>query len=152
MSSMPKLLITLLICLSGITANAQTKEILRTDDAPQPIGPYSQGVVINGTIYVAGQVGRNPTTRELVSGGTAAECKQIMENIRAILKETGADMKDIVNTTIYLTDVNDFAEVNDVYGYYFVNNFPARTTVGVAALPGGSHIEISVIAVKNGGK
>lgn len=129
------------------TAKAQQKVIVKTAAAPQPAGPYSQAVIANGMIYVAGQVGRNPQTRALAEGGTAAECKQIMENIKAILHEAGTDLSAIVNTNIYLTDVNDFAEVNKIYRSYFTNNFPARTTVGVAALPGGSHIEIAVIAM-----
>jgi 2-iminobutanoate/2-iminopropanoate deaminase len=130
-----------------LATNAQQKIIIKTADAPQPAGPYSQAIVSNGMIYVAGQVGRDPKTRALAEGGTAAECKQIMENIKAILKEAGTDLSAIVNTNIYLTDVNDFAEVNEIYGSYFPSNFPARTTVGVAALPGGSHIEIAVVAV-----
>jgi 2-iminobutanoate/2-iminopropanoate deaminase len=129
------------------TTNAQQQVIVKSANAPQPAGPYSQAVIANGVIYVAGQVGRNPKTRALVEGGTAAECKQIMENIKAILLEAGTGLSAIITTNIYLTDVNDFAEVNEIYGSYFSSNFPARTTVGVAALPGGSHIEIAVIAV-----
>lgn len=129
------------------TTNAQQKVIIKTANAPQPAGPYSQAVIANGMIYVAGQVGRDPKTRALAEGGTAGECKQIMENIKAILREAGTDLSSIVNTNIYLTNVNDFTEVNKIYGSYFTDNFPARTTVGVAALPGGSHIEIAVIAV-----
>lgn len=144
---MVKTLFSVIFFAACFAGNAQTKKIIKTDNAPQPAGPYSQAVVANGMIYVAGQVGRNPGTRELASGGTAAECKQVMENIKAILQEAGTGMSAIVNTTIYLTDVNDFAEVNKIYGSYFAGNFPARTTVGVAALPGGSHIEIAVIAL-----
>lgn len=144
---MKKIVLTSIFALFLTLGFAQNKSIVKTADAPQPAGPYSQAVIANGMIYVAGQVGRNPETRALAEGGTAAECKQIMENIKAILREAGTDLSAIVNTNIYLTDVNDFAEVNKIYGSYFTDNFPARTTVGVAALPGGSHIEIAVIAV-----
>lgn len=143
---MPKLVLLLCFCVSLHVANAQKKTIITTKNAPEPIGPYSQAVVSNGIIYVAGQVGRDPKSRELATGGTVAECKQIMENIKAILKEAGLNLSSIINTTIYLTDVNDFAEVNKIYGSYFTDNYPARTTVGVAALPGGSRIEITVVA------
>lgn len=144
---MKKLVLTSVFALFLTFGFAQNKTVVKTANAPQPAGPYSQAVIANGMIYVAGQVGRNPETRALAEGGTAAECKQIMENIKAILREAGTDLSAIVNTNIYLTDVNDFAEVNKIYGSYFTDNFPARTTVGVAALPGGSHIEIAVIAV-----
>ena len=143
----PKVVISLIFVICCIAANAQQQTIIKTDKAPKPAGPYSQAVIANGMIYVAGQVGRDPETRALAKGGTAAECKQIIENIKAILQEAGTDMSAIVNTNIYLTDVNDFAEVNKIYGSYFTDNFPARTTVGVAALPGGSRIEIAVIAM-----
>lgn len=144
---MKKLVLTSIFALFLTLGFAQNKTIVKTANAPQPAGPYSQAVIANGMIYVAGQVGRNPETRALAEGGTAAECRQIMENIKAILQEAGTDLSAIVNTNIYLTDVNDFTEVNKIYGSYFTDNFPARTTVGVAALPGGSHIEIAVIAV-----
>ncbi len=144
---MKKLVLTSIFALFLTIGFSQNKTIVKTADAPQPAGPYSQAVIANGMIYVAGQVGRNPETRELAAGGTIAECKQIMENIKAILKEAGTDLSAIINTNIYLTEVNDFAEVNKIYGSYFTDNFPARTTVGVAALPGGSHIEITVIAM-----
>lgn len=144
---MLKSLLLLAFTTLCFATNAQQKVIVKTADAPQPAGPYSQAVISNGMIYVAGQVGRDPETRALAKGGTAAECKQIMENIKAILREAGTDLSAIVNTNIYLTNVNDFDEVNKIYGSYFTDNFPARTTVGVAALPGGSHIEIAVIAV-----
>lgn len=142
-----KSLLVLIFSICSITVSAQQKTVIKTKNAPQPAGPYSQAVIANGMIYVAGQVGRHPETRALAKGGTAAECKQIMENIKAILQEAGTDMSAIVKTNIYLTDVNDFAEINKIYGSYFTDNFPARTTVGVAALPGGSHIEIAVIAI-----
>lgn len=142
---MRNFLLALILFASNWSAFAQA---ITTKDAPQPLGPYSQAIASGDFVYVSGQVGRDPIRRELAPGGTAAECKQIMTNIQAILKEAGCQLKDIVSTTIYLTDVADFAEVNKIYGSYFEAPYPARTTVGVAALPGGSHIEITVIARK----
>lgn len=144
---MNKLLLTGLFALSTIFSFAQNKEIVKTNKAPVPIAPYSQGVKANGMLYVAGQIGLNPESRKLVEGGVEAETVQIMENIKAIVEAAGAKLEDIVNTTIYIKDISSFAKVNDVYGKYFTGNFPARTTIGVANLPGGANIEIAVIAV-----
>jgi 2-iminobutanoate/2-iminopropanoate deaminase len=124
------------------------KRIIKTDDAPVPIAPYSQAVEANGLIFVAGQVGLNPKNRQLVSGGFEAEAVQIMENIKAILRAANLTMDDIVNTTIYLKDINNFQKINDIYGKYFNGNFPARTTVGVANLPANASVEIAVIALR----
>lgn len=144
---MNKLLLTGLLALSALLSFAQKKEIVRTDKAPVPIAPYSQGVKANGMLYVAGQIGLNPESRKLVEGGIEAETIQIMENIKAIVEAAGAKLEDIVNTTIYMKDINNFAKVNELYGKYFTGNFPARTTIGVANLPGGANIEIAVVAV-----
>lgn len=127
-------------------AFAQHKEIIKTDKAPVPIAPYSQAVKSNGFLFVAGQIGLDPATRKLVDGGFEAETVRIMENIKAVLEASGAKMSDIVNTTIYIKDINNFAKVNEIYGKYFISDFPARTTVGVANLPGGASIEIAVTA------
>ncbi|WP_259015329.1 RidA family protein [Emticicia fluvialis] len=144
---MNKPLLTTLLAFSVSFAIAQNKEIVKTDKAPVPIAPYSQGVKANGMLYVAGQIGLNPETRKLVDGGVEPETMQIMENIKAIVEAAGARMEDIVNTTIYMKDLGNFARVNDLYGKFFTGTFPARTTVGVANLPGGANIEIAVIAV-----
>jgi 2-iminobutanoate/2-iminopropanoate deaminase len=135
----------LIICLSHWSF-AQHKEIVKTDKAPVPIAPYSQGVKSNGLLFVAGQIGLDPTTRKLVEGGFEAETIQIMANIKAVVEAAGSKMTDIVNTTIYIKDINNFAKVNEIYGKYFTGDFPARTTVGVANLPGGATIEIAVVA------
>lgn len=127
-------------------AFSQQKEVIKTDKAPVPIAPYSQAIKSNGFLFVAGQIGLDPSTRKLVEGGFEAETEQVMENIKAILTAAGASMAAIVNTTIYLKDINNFSKVNEIYGKYFTANFPARTTVGVANLPGGANIEIAVIA------
>lgn len=133
--------------LLSINVSAQ-KTIIKTDNAPTPIAPYSQAVEANGLIFVAGQIGLEPTTRQLVTGGFEAEVTQTMNNVRAILVAAGLNMSDIVNTTIYLKDINNFQKVNEIYGKYFTGNFPARTTVGVANLPGGASIEITVVATR----
>lgn len=143
---MPKMKKTLFCLL--FTTNlvfAQHKEIIKTDKAPVPIAPYSQGVKSNGLLFVAGQIGLDPATRKLVDGGIEAETIRTMENIKAVAEAAGAKLSDIVNTTIYIKDINNFAKVNEIYGKYFTDDFPARTTVGVANLPGGANIEIAVI-------
>ena len=139
-------LVSFLTVAGAMTGFAQ-KKIIKTDEAPVPIAPYSQGVVANGFLFVAGQVGLDPKTRQLVPGGLEAETAQIMENIKAILKVANLDLTHVVNTTIYLKDIGNFAKVNEIYGKYFTADFPARTTVGVANLPGGANIEIAVVAV-----
>jgi 2-iminobutanoate/2-iminopropanoate deaminase len=135
----------LLILLSKISF-AQHKTIVLTADAPQPIGPYSQAVKSNGMVYLAGQIGLNPTDRKLVQGGTEAETKQIMNNIKGILKAVNLELKDIVTTTIYLKNMADFAKVNEVYSSFFDGQFPSRSTVGVSDLAANANIEITVIA------
>ena len=142
--------ITVLITIAFFTTFglfAQNKEIIKTDKAPVPIAPYSQGIKANGFLFVSGQIGLNPSTRKLVEGGLEAETVQIMENIRAILSAGGARMEDIVSTTIYLKNIDDFSKMNEIYGKYFTGNFPTRSTVGVSSLAGGANIEITVTAL-----
>lgn len=143
---MNKKLLPIAFVFTSYFSLAQHKEIIKTDNAPVPIAPYSQAVKSNGMLYLAGQIGLNPKDRKLVEGGIEAETIQIMENIKAVLEAGGAKLEDVVNTTIYLKDISQFAKVNELYGKYFTGNFPARTTVGVANLPGGANIEIAVIA------
>jgi 2-iminobutanoate/2-iminopropanoate deaminase len=140
-------ILTCLLFVSVLTVSAQ-KKIIKTDQAPAPIGPYSQAVEANGLVFVAGQLGLNPPTRQLVAGGVEAETKQIMENIKAILMAGNFSMNDIVNTTIFLKDLSHFPKVNEIYGSYFTSNFPARTTVGSNNLPAGASIEIAVVAMR----
>lgn len=125
------------------------KTIISTIKAPAPIGPYSQAIVTGGFLFVSGQIPMNPATGEIISSDIKAEAKQVMENIRAILSEAGVDFADIVKTSIFLTDMQSFAQVNEVYGTYFTDQFPARETVQVAALPKNVNVEISVIAIKS---
>jgi 2-iminobutanoate/2-iminopropanoate deaminase len=124
------------------------KKIIHSSNAPAPIGPYSQAVQAGNFLYVSGQIAINPSDGSLVTVNILKEATQVMENISAILKEAGYDFKDIVKTTIFLTDMNNFQSVNEVYGNYFQNNFPARETVQVSALPKGVNVEISVTAYK----
>lgn len=136
----------LLPLLPAFAQKAANRKIIKTEKAPVPTAPYSQGVIANGFLFVAGQVGLNPQTRRLVPGGFEAEAVQVMENIKAILEAAGLNFADVVNTTIYLKDISNFSKVNEIYGRYFTGDFPARTTVGVADLPGNASIEIAVVA------
>lgn len=130
-----------------IIKNPDTKIVVYTDSVPQPIGTYSQAVVHDNTIYVSGQIALSPKTGQLDTTSIQAETKQVMNNIRGILAASGLEMKHILKTTIYLTDIKFFPEVNEVYGSFFNDkNYPARETIAVKALPKGARIEISVIA------
>jgi 2-iminobutanoate/2-iminopropanoate deaminase len=124
------------------------KTIINTNNAPAPIGPYSQAVSAGSFIFVSGQIALNPVTGQLVTDDIKTETKQVMDNINAILVEAGVDFSNIVKTSIFLTDMQDFAQVNEVYGTYFKDAFPARETVQVAGLPKGLNVEITVTAIK----
>jgi len=124
-----------------------SKEIIQTSKVPTPIGPYSQAVIANGFLFASGQVAFNPATGELVLTDIQAETRQVMENIKAILEEAKLSFANIVKTTIFLSDMQLFAQVNEVYGSYFTANFPARETVAVKTLPRNVNIEISITAV-----
>jgi 2-iminobutanoate/2-iminopropanoate deaminase len=124
------------------------KTIINTNNAPAPIGPYSQAVAANGLLFVSGQIPSNPKTGEIITTGITDEATMVMENLKAILTEAGVGFDSIIKTTIFLTDMQTFAQVNEVYGSYFTSDFPARETVQVSALPKGVNVEISVIALK----
>lgn len=124
------------------------KKIIKTDEAPAPIGPYNQAVVTGNLIFVSGQIPLHPFTGELVTDNIISATHLVMENIGGILNAAGFDFTHIVKSTIFLTNMADFAEVNEAYGTYFEDNFPARETVQVSALPKGVNVEISVIASK----
>ena len=124
-----------------------SKEIIQTSKVPAPIGPYSQAVIANGFLFASGQIAFNPTTGELVLSDIQAETRQVMENIKAILEEAKLSFANVVKTTIFLSDMQLFAQVNEVYGSYFTSNFPARETVAVKTLPRNVNIEISITAV-----
>jgi 2-iminobutanoate/2-iminopropanoate deaminase len=125
------------------------KTIINTNNAPAPIGPYSQAVAANGLLFVSGQIPSDPKTGEIITTGITDEATMVMENLKAILTEAGTGFDQIIKTTIFLTDMQTFAQVNEVYGSYFTSNFPARETVQVSALPKGVNVEISVIALKS---
>ena len=122
--------------------------IINTNNAPAPIGPYSQATVAGNFVFVSGQIPLNPVTGELITTSITDEAVMVMENIKAILTEAGIGFENIVKSSIFLTDMGNFGQVNEVYGKYFTANFPARETVQVSALPKGVNVEISVIAVK----
>ena len=125
------------------------KVIIQTKEAPAPIGPYSQAVLIGDVLYTSGQIAINPQTNKLIQDSIKAETKQVMENIKAILKEVNMTFENVFKTTIFLSDMQNFAEVNLVYGSYFNNETaPARETVEVANLPKYVNVEISVMATK----
>jgi len=126
------------------------RSAIRTDRAPQAIGPYSQALASHGLVFLSGQIGLDPATGALVTGGTAAEAEQVLKNLQAVLAAAGLGFEHVVRTTIYLVDLADFAAVNDVYQRYMREPYPARATVGVAALPRGARIEIDAIAVGTG--
>jgi 2-iminobutanoate/2-iminopropanoate deaminase len=125
-------------------------EFVSTPEAPKAIGPYSQAVVANGFLFTAGQVALDPAKGELVSGGIAEQTTRVLENLRAILTEAGADFSQVVKTTVFLVDMADFTSMNEVYGRAFGTHRPARSTVAVAALPRGAKVEIEVIAAVSG--
>ncbi len=124
------------------------KTIINTKDAPAPIGPYSQAVIANGFLFVSGQVAINPENGELNLSSIAEETHQVMRNINAVLLEAEYAFENIIKTTIFLSNMDLFGEVNEVYGSYFSGNYPARETVAVKGLPKGVNVEISVTAFK----
>ena len=126
----------------------ESSKIIYTEKAPKPIGPYSQAVLRGNALFVSGQVAFVPSTGELDTSNIENETKQVMENIRTIVEEAGMKMSDVVKTSIFLIDMNNFSRVNEVYGKYFPSNPPARETVQVSALPKKVNVEISVIAIK----
>ena len=125
------------------------KEIITTLNAPSPIGPYNQAVKVGNTLYISGQIPLIPSTMELLNGSIKEETQLVMEHLQSILDAAGMTFKHVVKSTIYLDDMNNFGEVNQLYGTYFDNDTaPARETVAVKTLPKSVRIEISVIAVK----
>ena len=124
------------------------KKVINTTNAPAPIGPYSQAVIANGFLFLSGQVAINPENGLVVQSSIAEEAHQVMRNIKAVLLEAGYDFEDVVKTTIFLSDMSLFTEINEIYGTYFENTFPARETVAVKGLPKGVNVEISVTAYK----
>jgi 2-iminobutanoate/2-iminopropanoate deaminase len=124
------------------------KKIITSSAAPAPIGPYSHANLAGNTLYVSGQVAKDAVSGEMMQSDIRVETRKVMENVQAILKEAGMDFTHVVKTTIYCTNLGDFAAINEVYGSFFTGNFPARETVQVVKLPLQATVEISVVAVK----
>ena len=123
------------------------KSEIKTEKAPKAIGPYSQGVKIGRHLFLSGQIPIEPSTGEVLASSIEAQTRQVLKNLQAVLEEAGAAMGDVVKTTVYLTDLSAFSEMNAVYGEFFGAPYPARATVGVSALPKGAGVEIDAIAV-----
>lgn len=124
------------------------KKIIFTENAPAPIGPYNQAVLKGNTLYTSGQIAINPATGELVTDTIESETKQVMQNMKAVLEAAGMTFENVVKTTIFIMEMNDFGKINTVYGSYFnEKTAPARETVQVACLPKNVNIEISMIAI-----
>lgn len=121
-------------------------QMINTDKAPKAIGPYSQAVKYENFLFISGQIAIDPQTQEFINGSVEEQTKRVMENIKAILEEADMTFDNVVKTTIYLKDINDFQKVNEVYGSYFKEHKPARATVEVSNLPKGALVEIEVIA------
>ncbi|PYS93602.1 MAG: hypothetical protein DMF64_04175 [Acidobacteria bacterium] len=125
------------------------KQIVQTERAPKAIGPYSQAVVAGGFVFASGQIPIDPQTGEFVAGGTAEQTEQVLRNLSEVLAAAGSSFAQVVKTTVYLADMNDFAAMNEVYGHYFQTEPPARATVQAARLPRDARVEIDVIAMMN---
>jgi 2-iminobutanoate/2-iminopropanoate deaminase len=130
--------------------NQMTKEIISTENAPQAIGPYSQAVKAGNLMFISGQIPLNPKTGDLVAESIEDQARQVLENVKSICEEAGRSLDDIVKISIFLTDLSNFAVVNDVMKEYFSEPYPARATVEVSGLPLGVNVEIEAIVLLNG--
>jgi 2-iminobutanoate/2-iminopropanoate deaminase len=122
-------------------------ESIRTDRAPQAIGPYTQAVKANGMVFASGQIPLDPETMQIVDGDIRAQTNRVLTNLKAVLEAAGTSLDRVVKTTVYLSDMNDFTAMNEVYATYFAANRPARSTVQAARLPRDARVEIDVIAL-----
>lgn len=122
------------------------RELIRSERAPKAIGPYEQGLKLDGWIFTSGQIPLDPKTGAMVEGGIGAQTRQVLENLRGVLEAAGTSMSRAVKTTVYMTNLADFQKMNEVYAEYFPQDKPVRSTVGVASLPRGALVEIDVIA------
>lgn len=128
------------------------KQEIKTDRAPQAIGPYSQAILTEEFIFASGQIHLDPKTGEMISGSIKEQTKQVLENIKAVLEAAGSSLDEVVKTTVFLQDMNDFSPMNEVYASYFRPPYPARSTIQVARLPRDARIEIEAIALARGKK
>ena len=125
------------------------KKIITTNNAPTPIGPYNQGILVNDTLYLSGQIGLDPRLMKMVEGDIKKETEQVMENLKNVLEAAEMNFNHVIKSSIFLSDMEDFGQVNEVYGSYFLNDTaPARETVAVNTLPKNVRVEISMIAIK----
>jgi reactive intermediate/imine deaminase len=122
-------------------------DFIATKEAPHAIGPYSQAVRSGNTLYLSGQIALDPVSGNLIEGDFAAQARRVFDNLRAVLRASGADFRNVARATVYLTDLGNFQALNAIYGQYFGDHKPARSTVGVAQLPRGAAVEIDLIAV-----
>src|ERR1017187_8027898 len=150
---MKKLLI-LLIVLALFTSvglaqeQKANKKVVATKDAPQPIGPYSQAIKAGGFVFASGQIALDPATGKLIEGDIKAQTERVLKNLTAVLAAAGSSMDRVVRTTVFLKNISDFPAMNEVYGQFFKNEPPSRSTVGVAALPRDALLEIDVVALQ----
>src|ERR1700737_1493860 len=135
------------IILSRPTAKGEGMDFIATKEAPHAIGPYSQAVRSGNTIYLSGQIPLDPVSGNLVEGDFAAQARRVFDNLRAVLRAAGAAFRNVTRATVYLTDLGNFQTLNTIYGQYFGDHKPARSTVGVSQLPRGAAVEIDLIAV-----
>jgi 2-iminobutanoate/2-iminopropanoate deaminase len=133
-------------------AQATTKRAVESPGSPKVIGPYSHGIIANGFLFLAGKIGTDPKTDQIVPGGIAEQTDQVITNLEAVLKAAGSSLDDVVKTTVFLADMNDFAKMNEIYAKRFKAPFPARSTVQVSRLPRDAKIEIEAIAVVRPGR
>jgi 2-iminobutanoate/2-iminopropanoate deaminase len=124
-----------------------SREIVQTDTAPKAIGPYAQAIKVNGFVYTAGQIPIDPRTGEFVSGGIAAQTRQVLENLKAVLQAAGSSLDNVIKATVFLRNMSEFAAMNEIYGEYLGAAKPARSTVAVSELPRGALVEIDLVAV-----
>jgi 2-iminobutanoate/2-iminopropanoate deaminase len=124
------------------------KQIIATDNAPKAIGPYSQAVAHNGLVYLSGQIPLDPATNQLVEGDITVQTERVLENIQAVLEASGSSLTKVLKTTVYLKNMADFPKMNEIYGRYFAENPPARSTVEAARLPRDVQVEIDAIAIQ----
>jgi 2-iminobutanoate/2-iminopropanoate deaminase len=125
------------------------KQIVETMNAPRPVGPYSQAVMTGDFLFCCGQIEINPETNEVLQADIQTQARRVLDNLKAVVESSGLTLENVVKTTIFLTDMNDFAAVNDIYKNYFLRKFPARSTIQVAGLPKGVKVEIEAVAVRN---
>jgi 2-iminobutanoate/2-iminopropanoate deaminase len=123
------------------------RELIQTEKAPRAIGPYAQAIKVDGLLFTSGQIALDPTTGKLIDGDISAQTRRVLENLKAVLESGGSSLNQVVKATVYLTDLSAFSKMNDVYAEYLGHVKPARSTVGVAALPLGASVEIDLVAI-----